>query len=99
MPQGAGGLVLALAILNGWLAARRGRSAARWAVGSVLLAPVAWILTLYLMLRVPVADAGAQEVSPARPWVKLGALVVGAALVIVAISNYAHGLPPGGVMP
>lgn len=98
MPQAAGG-VLALAILNGWLAARRGRSAARWALGSVLLGPLAWIMTLHLVFRVPMADGSAQEQSPTWPSVKVGGLALVVVLVVVAISNYAHGLPPAGAMP
>jgi hypothetical protein len=99
MPQALGSLVLILAILNGWLAARRGRSAVRWALGSLLLAPAAWILTLYLIRHAPARDASAPRVGPAWPWVKLAGLVVGAAVVIVAISNYAGRLPAGGALP
>jgi hypothetical protein len=98
MPQAAGGLVLSFAVLNGWLAARRGKSAIRWALGSILLAPVAWIMTLYL-IRVPRGGGRASEVSPVWTWAKLAALIAGAAIVVMAISNYAGGLPAGGVVP
>jgi hypothetical protein len=96
MPQAAGGFVLTLAILNGWLAARRGRSAIRWAVASVLLAPFAWMLTLYLAVGVPADGVRDEHVSPTWPWLTLGAMAVGAAIVILAVLNALGGLPAGG---
>lgn len=99
MPETVGGSILLLAVLNGWLAAHRGRSAARWAVASVLLAPAAWFLTLYLLLRVPAEGTGVEDVSPAWSWLKLGALALGAAVVIAAVLNALGGLPGGGASP
>ena len=47
--QSAAGAVFLLALLNAWLASRRERSAAKWFIGTMLLAPFAPFMTLYLL--------------------------------------------------
>lgn len=43
------GVAFLLAHLNGWLASHRSRSAVGWFLGSMILAPIAVFLTLYLL--------------------------------------------------
>lgn len=43
------GLGFVLALLNGWLASRRSRSGLLWFVASLILSPVALLLTIYLL--------------------------------------------------
>jgi hypothetical protein len=96
MPQGVGALVLTVAVVNGWLASRQGRSAGRWAVASLLLAPVAWIATAYLILREPTVTSRTDRVWPFWSWLKLGSVAMGAVVALAALLNALGGLPPGG---
>ena len=96
MPQTAAGLALLIALLNARLAARQGRSGVRWFVTSLLLAPVAWVMTLYLWVGPP-PRGGVRVASQAWPWIKLGAMAVAAVILVAAASNALSGLPGGGV--
>jgi hypothetical protein len=96
-PQSAAGLVLAFALANAWLARRRDRSAARWFVGSLLLAPLAWLLTLYLLSRSE-RPAAATTPSPAWGRIKLVALASAAVLLVFAAFMNVADRHPGGAV-
>jgi hypothetical protein len=81
MQESAAGVVFLLALLNAWLASRRGRSGLRWFLGSLILAPLGWLLTLYLLTR-PAPLTSPIAPSPVWGWIKLTALV-GVALILV----------------
>lgn len=95
MPQAStGALILTLALLNGWLASRRGRSTLRWFLGSLVLAPFAWLLTLYLVTRP--GPAAAVQSNAAWDWMNLAALALGAMVLVFALLNALGGHPAGG---
>jgi len=95
--QSAAGLVLLFALANAWLARRRDRSAARWFVGSLLLPPFVWLLTLYLLTRTE-RPAAATTPSPAWGWIKLVALASAAVLLVFAVFLNVAGQPQGGAV-
>ena len=73
------GLGFVLALLNGWLASRRNRSGLLWFVASLILSPVALLLTIYLLVQprsTPGSDRG----------VAIAAIAVWALLLIVVLS-------------
>jgi hypothetical protein len=74
------------------------RSAARWFVGSLLLAPFVWLLTLYLVARSE-QPPGSIAASPLWGWIKLaGILCAGLLLVFAVVVGFA-GQPQGGAVP
>lgn len=75
------GLGFLLALLNGWLASRRGRSALLWFVASLILSPVALLLTIY-MLTQPRSTAGTDRS------VAIAAIAVWAVLLILLLSVF-----------
>ncbi|HEX7948907.1 MAG TPA: hypothetical protein VF494_01055 [Candidatus Limnocylindrales bacterium] len=78
------GLGFLLALLNGWLASHRDRSGLLWFVASLVLSPVALLLTLYLLMQprsTPGHDRG----------VGLAAVAVWALLVIILLSVFLAG--------
>jgi len=96
MQGSIGGIAVTLAVLNAWLAARSDRSGVRWFLGSLLLAPGALLLTVYLVRRFEPAPALA-----ARPFwdrVKLAALAIGAMVLAVTLLNAMGGQPEGGAL-
>lgn len=100
MPQAsAGGFVLILALLNAWLAARCGRSSLGWFLATLLLAPLAWLLTLFLVTRPRVA---ADPSSASRGAVTISALLVavlvgGCAVLLAAAPQAGATLTTGGL--
>jgi hypothetical protein len=91
-----GGIAVTLALLNAWLASRSGRSGGRWFLGSLLLAPGALLLTVYLVRRFEPAPTLA-----ARPiWdrVKLAALAIGVMVLAVMLLTALGGQPEGGAL-
>ena len=96
MQGSIGGLVVALALLNAWLASRSGRSAKRWFLGSLLLAPVVPLLTLYLVRRLEPICALASRASWDRA--NLAALAIGAAVLALALLNAMGGQSAGGAL-
>jgi Na+/proline symporter len=95
--QSAASLVFVFALLNAWLARRRDRSAARWFVGSLLLPPFVWLLTLYLLTRSE-RPAAATTPSPAWGWIKLVAVAGAAVLLVFAVFVNVAGRPQGGAV-
>ena len=96
-PQSAAGLVLVFALANAWLARQRDRSAARWFVGSLLLPPFVWLLTLYLLTRTE-QPAAATTPSPAWGWIKLVAVAGAAVLLVFAVFLSVAGQSQGGAI-
>ena len=81
MPQAsAGGFVLILALLNGWLAARCGRSSLGWFLASLLLAPLAWVMTLFLVTR--------PRVAPDSSSAPRGVITIAALLLAVLVGGW-----------
>jgi hypothetical protein len=82
------GLGVLLALLNGWLASRRNRSGVLWFVASLVLSPVALLLTLYLLTQ-PRSTAGTDR------GVALAAIAVWAVLLVVLLSVVLFGTVAG----
>lgn len=77
-----------LALLNGWLAGHRNRSGLLWFVGSLVLSPVALLLTIYLLAQ-PRSTPGEDRN------VGLAAVAVWALLVIILVSAFLAGTHAG----
>ena len=73
------GLGFVLALLNGWLASRRNRSGLLWFVASLILSPVALLLTIYLLAQ-PRSTPGTDRS------VAIAAIAIWALLLIVLLS-------------
>ncbi len=100
MPQAsAGGFVLILALLNAWLAARCGRSSLGWFLASLLLAPLAWLLTLFLVTRPRVAPdtSSAPRAVVSIAALLLAVLVGGWTVLLVAAPQAGATLTTGGL--
>lgn len=100
MPQAsAGGFVLILALLNAWLAARCGRSSLGWFLASLLLAPLAWLLTLFLVTRprVPPDASSAPRGVITITALLLAVLVGGCAVLLVAAPQAEATFTTGGL--
>ncbi|MBI3750839.1 MAG: hypothetical protein HY263_04170 [Chloroflexi bacterium] len=82
------GLGFLLALLNGWLAGRRNRSSLLWFLGSLVLSPVALLLTIYLLAQ-PRATPGEDRK------VGIAAVAVWAVLIIMLLSLFLAGTPVG----
>lgn len=75
------GLGFLLALLNGWLASRRSRSGLLWFLASLILSPVALMLTIYLLAQ-PRSTVGTDRS------VAFAATAVWALLLIVLLSVF-----------
>ncbi len=78
------GLGFVLALLNGWLASRRNRSGLFWFLASLILSPVALLLTIYLLLR-PRSEPGSDRS------IVVAAIAVWALLLVVILSAVLFG--------
>lgn len=94
----AAGVVFLVALANAWLASRRDRSGARWFVGSLLLAPVAPLMTLYLLTRPKGRPTPVGTPSPVWGWIKLLGLATATILIVFAALVNIAGQPPGGTV-
>jgi hypothetical protein len=95
--QSAAGVVFLLALVNAWLATRRVRSAARWFFASLLLAPIVFLFTLYLLTR-PERPKVVATPSPLWGWMKLIGLATAAGLLVFAVLVNVAGQPQGGAV-
>jgi heme A synthase len=87
------GVAFLLALLNGWLASHRSRSAVGWFLGTMILTPIAVFLTLYLLSRPTETRRPSEErligVAAAGLWVVAVVLLLGA-LVLTTYSAAAR---------
>jgi len=95
--QSAAGVVFLLALVNAWLATRRVRSAVRWFLASLLLAPIVLLFTFYLLTR-PERPKVVATPSPRWGWTKLVGLATAAALLVFALLVNVAGQPQGGAV-
>jgi len=95
--QSAAGVVFLLALVNAWLATRRVRSAARWFFASLLLAPIVFLFTLYLLTR-PERPKVVATPNPLWGWMTLIGLATAAALLVFAVLVNAAGQPQSGAV-
>jgi hypothetical protein len=95
--QSVAGGVFLLALLNAWLASRRERSAAKWFMGTILLAPFAPLMTLYLLMH-PKEPGRSGTLNPVWDWIKLLGLAAAIVVIVFAALVNITGQPPGGAI-
>jgi hypothetical protein len=84
------GVGILLALLNGWLAGRRNRSSLLWFIGSLVLSPVALLLTIYLVAQPTALRASRQD-----RFVGLAAVALWAVLAVILLSVFLFGAQAG----